>query len=131
MANPASYYTEDELFIDCTSRYISDAGGRFVLTNHLLDNKTYSGVWGALVSWMELSMSEGYSVVIPRFFSIYFRVYNMGISIPNFELHTKFAQTYNLTQNKSISTAISKKVCSSTCERHFTSHRTPSFPFYP
>ena len=100
-------YTLDNLVADCVGRVVRGGSpshapphGRVepLLANHLLGAKTYRAAWDALVEWtaQKLAGDTEYSVVLPRLGVIYYRVFNLGIRIPQFELAPKFEMQYGL-----------------------------------
>ena len=61
---------------------------------------TYAACWSALCEILDAAVDKQRNVILPGVGSIYYRVFNLGICIPFFEIDEKFVKTYGLKSNK-------------------------------
>eukprot|EP00752_Nemacystus_decipiens_P012854 g11381.t1 len=63
----------------------------------------YVRVWQVFKNWLCSAVSAKLRACIPKFFSLSYRVFNLGICIPTLELDTRFLERYGISQEQSLS----------------------------
>ena len=61
---------------------------------------SYAACWNAICEILDNAIDKQRRVLIPGFGSVYYRVFNLGICIPFFEIDEKFVRVYQLHSNK-------------------------------
>ena len=89
-----SSYTLNDLFLDVAKENRKD---QYVV---LRRDTTYAACWSALCEILDAAIDKQRNVILPGVGSIYYRVFNLGICIPFFEIDEKFVKTYGLKSNK-------------------------------
>ena len=92
--NNNNTYTLNDLFSDLAKDHRKD---QYVL---LRRDNTYAACWGAICEILDAAVDKQRNVVIPGFGSVYYRVFNLGICIPFFEIDDNFVRLYELNANK-------------------------------
>lgn len=89
-------YTLSALVRDCIGRVAKGKGDARVLHNHLISASTFEACWAALVQWATRELAQhrdasgggSAGVVLPALGVIYYRVFNMGIRLPQVSVTT-------------------------------------------
>ena len=89
----------EDLFTDCARR--EDAHGK------LAEFETYEACWSALADLLDEAIEDSVMVSIPGFGVVSYRVYSLGISVPNFTVDREFAVRYKVLTRKPFTTGIS------------------------
>ena len=92
--NNNNTYTLNDLFSDLAKDHRKD---QYVI---LRRDNTYAACWGAICEILDAAVDKQRNVVIPGFGSVYYRVFNLGICIPFFEIDDNFVRLYELNANK-------------------------------
>ncbi|CAN0099437.1 unnamed protein product, partial [Discosporangium mesarthrocarpum] len=66
----------------------------------------YRRVWQAFTAWLRSAVSSQLRADVPRFCSIGYRLFNLGICIPTLHIDPWFLRRYNLTQERTLSSRI-------------------------
>ena len=102
-------YTLSDIFAELARENRQD---QFVV---LRRDTSYAACWNAICEILDNAIDKQRRVLIPGFGSVYYRVFNLGICIPFFEIDEKFVRVYQLHSNK-------KKITSARGRKQGSSH---------
>ncbi|CAM9601528.1 unnamed protein product, partial [Ectocarpus fasciculatus] len=69
----------------------------------LTSEAEYRRVWQVFKNWLCSAVSAKLRACVPRFFSLSYRVFNLGICIPTLEFDESFLNRYGISQEQSLS----------------------------
>ena len=91
---PESTYSLGDLFIDLAATHRKD---RYAA---LRRDTTYAECWKAICNILDSAIDKQSPVILPGLGSVHYRVFNLGICIPYFQIDERFAEKSGLSVDR-------------------------------